>query len=465
MAMAIGCLQMKDKALWIQIWIVIGVITLSIALLLSFILPSTLRAFFTREIYRTIDSAQSLVFSQLEGDIYRDYIGPDFFRDTDTTLEDIRTVKHFIIYEDNVVLNSSLDLGFLKKVREESLSQERTSQEYTADIGEEKVFYIISKGKVLGSDAFLVSYMGDSYREDLVDTLFRRLLIVVILVLLFSFIPATVLSRYISRPLVDLERRVEKLSKNKWDEPVNLNRSDEIGKLGDSVEHLRLQLIRQDEAERNFLQHISHELKTPVMVIRSFAESIKDGIYPKGDLISSVDTIDQEAERLEKKIKNILYLNKLDYMSTQDIERVHFSLDKLILETLDRFSFYNSKGNLLEKNLDLDPIRINGDREQWKIVFENLIDNSIRYADKRISISLKKADKILFKIHNDGPPIEDELLENLFKKFNKGYKGQFGLGLAIAHRIVSNHDSTIYARNTDNGVLFSIEISLDLEVI
>lgn len=455
---------MKNKPLWIQIWIVIAIITLSISLLLSFILPSTLRSFFTKEIYRTIDSAQTLVFSQLKGDIYRDYIGPDFFRDTDTTLRDIRTVNHFMIYDDNIILNTSLDIAFLQKVKNETISQKSTSSEYTANIGEEKVFYIISKGKALGKDAFLVSYMGDSYREDLVDTLFRRLFVVVFVVLLFSFIPATILSRYISRPLVDLERRVGKLSKNNWTEPVNLNRSDEIGKLGDSVEHLRRQLIRQDEAERNFLQHISHELKTPVMVIRSFAESIKDGIYPKGDLISSVNTIDAEAERLEKKIKNILYLNKLDYMSTHDINREQFSLDGLIIETLERFSLYNTHNKCLKQDLDvnieLESIEINGDIEQWKIVMENLIDNSIRYAREKMSISLEKKDKIRFKIYNDGPQIEDELLGNLFKKFNKGYKGQFGLGLAITHRIVTNHDSSIYARNEDNGVSFYIEIPL-----
>lgn len=454
---------MKNKPLWIQIWIVIAAIALTISLILSFILPSTLRSFFTREIYRTIDSAQSLVFSQLEGDIYRDYIGPDFFRDSDTNLDDIRTVNHFIIYKDKIILNSSLDIDFLKKVKDQSISQKADSKEYSANIEDEKVFYIISKGEILESDAFLVSYMGDSYREDLVATLFRKLFVVVLIVLLFSFIPATILSRYLSKPIVNLEKRVEKLSKNNWSEPINLNRSDEIGKLGDSVEHLRKQLIRQDEAERNFLQHISHELKTPVMVIRSFAGSIKDGIYPKGDLISSVDTIDHEAERLEKKIKNVLYLNKLDYMSAHNINRETFSFDSLILDTLERFSLYNVNSSFrdLEVNIDLDNVDINGDIDQWKIVIENLIDNASRYAENRMDISLKEDEEIVFKIYNDGPQIDDKLMENLFKKFNKGFKGEFGLGLAITERIVSNHNSIIYARNEDKGVRFIIEIPIE----
>src|SRR5699024_12163086 len=82
------------------------------------------------------------------------------------------------------------------------------------------------------------------------------------IVFLLTWIPALLLSRYLSKPLVDLESRVKNRSKNNWDESINLGRKDEIGKLGNSVEKLRKQLIRQDKAERNFLQNISHELKT-----------------------------------------------------------------------------------------------------------------------------------------------------------------------------------------------------------
>ena len=227
---------MKNKPLWMQIWIIIALITLSISVLLTFILPSTLRSFFTKEIYRTIESAQSMVFSQLEGDIYRDYIGPDFFRDDDTSLEDIRTVNHFMLYDNKFIVNSSLNFSFLERVQNQANAQESPREEYSSSIEDEKVFYVISKANLLGKDSFLISYMSDSYREDLVNTLFKRLFIVVILLLLFSFIPATVLSRYISKPLVDLEKRVEKLSRNNWTEAVNLNRNDEIGKLGASVD-------------------------------------------------------------------------------------------------------------------------------------------------------------------------------------------------------------------------------------
>ena len=447
---------MKNRPLWLQIWIVIAAITLSIFLLLSFVLPSTLRSFFTKEVYASIDAAQDLVFNQFSGDIYRDYLGPDFFGENNEILNNIRTVNHIILYNNKAILDSSVPKAFLNEARDQAFLQEEISKEYTGNIGKQKIFYIITKGKALGENAYLISFMGDSYREDLVDTLFTRLTLLMGFILIFSWAPSILLSRYISKPLVDLEKKVERLANNQWDQPVNILRKDEIGKLGDSIEHLRKQLIRQDEAEQSFLQHVSHELKTPVMVIRSFTQSIKDGIYPKGDLDSSIVIIDEEAERLERKVKNLLYLTKLDYLSNHELDNTPISLDRLINEVIDKTAWQNPN---IKWTLDLIPINILGDPDQWKVVIENLIDNQIRYAKNNIEISLKQSnDNTYLRIWNDGPKIEDNLINNLFNKFDKGHKGEFGLGLAIVDRVLKNHNSKIYAINEENGVSFTIEI-------
>ncbi len=113
----------------------------------------------------------------------------------------------------------------------------------------------------------------------------------------------------------------------------------------------------------------------------------------------------------------------------------------------------------------LEPIKIKGDIEQWIVVLENLLDNQIRYSDTKISVFLTKSieddkEKALLKMWNDGDPIEDKIMERLFDKFNKGYKGQFGLGLAIVYRIVTLHDSRIWAENEEEGVSFYVEIPL-----
>lgn len=443
---------MKNYPLSIQIWIVFVIITLVISILLSFIMPSTLRDFFTREIYRTIDSAQEIIFNQFEVQDPNDNIlGTD-------KLQDIRTVRHMLIYGGNqVVLSSPITVDFLSEVKKEIEAQNKPSQHYTGKINNERVFYTITKGQAFGREAYLVSYMGDAYREDVVSTLFKRLLNTMIIVILLSWIPAILLSRYLSRPLVNLQQRVYRLANKEWSEPIVIDRKDEIGKLGNSIEELRTELIRQDDAEQSFLQHISHELKTPVMVIRSYAQAIKDGIYPKGDLNNSISIIDDEAERLEKRIRNLLYLTKLDYLENHHRDNLDsFSIDTLIRDVIDRLNWSRKD---LDWVINLDEIDIKGDLEQWRIVLENLIDNQIRYAKSQIQISLMKSnEKINLRIYNDGPHIDKASLDNMFKEFNKGYKGEFGLGLAIVKRILDIHNSTIYAKNEDTGVSFNIKI-------
>lgn len=105
-------------------------------------------------------------------------------------------------------------------------------------------------------------------------------MLVMLAVFILSWIPSLWLSRYLTRPLVEMETNIARLAEREWHRPFVLDRKDEIGKLARSFENMRIRLVKQDEAQQSFLQNISHELKTPVMVIRSYAQSILDGIYP-----------------------------------------------------------------------------------------------------------------------------------------------------------------------------------------
>lgn len=448
---------MKNKPLFLQIWIVFASITLFISIMLSVILPLTLRNFFTEEMYITIESAQKFMFSRYDLFTLKDLLESQGLEGARQTLENIRTVRHFFIYEKGqIFIPSSLSMEFVEEVVNQAKAQENVSQRYSGEVNGEKIFYVITKGTAFDEDVFLISYMWDSYRQDLVKTLFKRLALVMFIVSILSWIPAALLSKYLSNPLVALEKKVKKLANYEWNEPIDVDREDEIGRLGKSIEQLRNQLIYQAEMQKSFLQNISHELKTPVMVIRSFAQAIRDGIYPKNDLDSSVAVIDDEAERLEKRIRNLLYITKLDYLKTNERVYKNFYLDELIKEVIERFALNRTD---IDWQLDLPPAEIKGDIEQWRVVIENLLDNQMRYAKNSILISLKdKANSIILKIWNDGPAIEDEVLKYLFSEYNAGKKGQFGLGLAIVQRIVNLHQAKIWAKNENVGVSFFVEI-------
>ena len=94
-----------------------------------------------------------------------------------------------------------------------------------------------------------------------------------------------------------------------------------------------------------------------------------------------------------------------------------------------------------------------GNEEPWRVVFENLMDNALRYAHTTITIRLNENE---LSVENDGPQLTNERIDKLFKPFEKGTDGQFGLGLSIVHRIITAYECEVYAYNSYEGVVFKI---------
>lgn len=463
---------MKNLPLSLQIWLVFAVITLCICIMLWVLLPRTLRDFFTKEVYATIENAQVLMLDRFADELFRDSIETNGSTDKRPPLQDIRTVNHLLVLKDSQAVISPrtpfphLPEEILREITTSTKDQRVSSQRYSSQVGGNKIFYVAAQGHVLGREVLLVSYMWDSYREDLVKTLFSKLATIMGLAFIFSWVPSLGLARYLTGPLVTLEKRVEKLADRDWQEPIQLQREDEIGRLGKSVEKLRQQMLFQEEAQQSLLQNVSHELKTPVMVIQSYVQAIKDGIFPKGDLAQTLHVIEEESHRLQKLINNLLYLTKLDYMSTRKSAKEHIELGELIKDVVEKLRWQRKE---LDWSLKISSVSILGDIDQWRVVLENLLDNQIRYAKTQILISLTLVEndqrKALLHIYNDGPIMEEEIIKTLFSEYNKGKQGKSGLGLAIVHRILSMNGGTIRAKNEEVGVSFYLDISLQPELL
>ncbi|MEW6661680.1 MAG: hypothetical protein ACOY9Y_06815 [Bacillota bacterium] len=203
---------MKNLPLSLQIWLVFAAIILCISILLTVLFPWTLRDFFTREIYATIENAQSIMFNRFHNELSREAWEAGFSQDRRQQMQNIRSVNHFLVSgEDQAIMSPRLPLEFLRKVASEVKEQTLDTQRYSGQVDDRKIFYVITKGTAWGHDVFLVSYMWDSYREDLVQTLFRRLVFIMILVFLLSWLTSLGLARYLSNPLVALEKRVKNL--------------------------------------------------------------------------------------------------------------------------------------------------------------------------------------------------------------------------------------------------------------
>jgi len=116
-----------------------------------------------------------------------------------------------------------------------------------------------------------------------------------------GFVTAKVVANYISKPLKELEDYTVRIAQKDWKTPIDIKNEDEIGRLADSMNRMQRELKRADEEEKMFLQSISHDLKTPVMVIMSHAEAIIDGIFVKSSE-ENAEIIRDEAIRLKIKL-------------------------------------------------------------------------------------------------------------------------------------------------------------------
>ncbi len=449
---------LSNKSIAFQIWIVFSVMMLFIISILVTISLLTFKNFLYDKAYELIENSQkNVITNMVDGKNYTQFSG------TISENNNGERILKSIIYPiaateniDNILSDEKSSEELWNKVLNQYQNQTSDSQRYTYVKNNDNVFYVIRKYSFDDKSGFVFSYTRDLQAEKLYKQIARKIILMTIIASFFSLIIVRKLASYLSKPIQSLKENVEKIGQKEWNTPISVDRKDEIGELSEAIESMRQQLVKNDEAQQWMLQNISHELKTPVMVIRSYAQSVGDGIFPKGDLSSTMFVIDSEAERLEKRIKDLLYLTKLDYLLQHKRIEELVNMKELIEETVDRFRFRREE---LSWKLELENIIILGDYEQWKVVVENILENSIRYSRSKVRISVKTSgDSILLEIYNDGECIEESSLNELFKPFKKGKKGKFGLGLAIAKRIIESYDGHIWVTNENVGVSFKIEL-------
>lgn len=451
--------RLKNRPLSLQIWIVFAAVIVIIFALLSLYFSITIKSFFNDEIYRTIETAQENAVKKAEG--------TSDSQEEDTTgaiSNDIREVRNIRLnrsynntdltkIEKFITDKTQADL-FLKKLKSQVKKQSAATQRYTQKIGSARLLYVVRINGKNKKSNFMVSYMWDTYRNSLAANMMKRIFSVMIIALIISLIASKYLAQKLVAPLKKLEDMVEKIGKKQWNDSINIDRNDEIGELSKSIEEMRKELVIQDEYEQTMLQQASHDLKTPLMVIRSYVKAVEDGIYPKGDLESTMRVIDSESERMQKRIKNLLFLTKINYMSKHPGDIGILRIKPLAENIIDNF-IYNEKN--IKFDIDIKDIEIKGDEEQWTVVFENIIDNELRYAHSIICIKIyEDTEKQYISIYNDGEKISEDKLSDIFSAFNKDKGGNLGLGLDIVKRIINMYHGNIEARNEEAGVSFVI---------
>lgn len=327
-----------------------------------------------------------------------------------------------------------------------------------------------------------VKYMSSALKSGIYTLVFS-----ILAALILAGISAVWLSISFTKPLNKIRNTTRELAKGNYEVTTQVNQNDEIGELAKSIDKLALQLDKSSkESERfekmrqNFIANISHELRTPITVIRGSIEAICDGIIKDPEQLKDYnEQILSDSIHLQRLVNDLIDLTKL--------QNTDFSIDK---STINLFEIINdavrSMKNIstkkgvkinfsLENAIEEDRYLFVGDYQRIRQMIIIVLDNAIKFSNENqeVDILLKKENnKYELKICDSGRGIDSKNIGKIFNRYHKSNteenKNGMGLGLAIAKEIAIRHNIEIMVESEPyikTVFTFLIPINENLKII
>ena len=282
-----------------------------------------------------------------------------------------------------------------------------------------------------------------------VSLLKRQLILTIGIVLLVAFLIAYTISKKISRPIEKITNISKKMSSGNYDVKFDTGTDiNEIKELEITLNKMSEELSKTENLRREFLANVSHDLKTPLTLIKANAEMVRDLNYNnKEKREKSLNTVTSEVDRLNLLVEDILDLSKMQ-SNADDLDLEEFNISEVIRTIVERFNVLCERdGYSIE--CDLFDFNITADKKKIEQVIYNLITNAMNYTgdDRKVFIKMKNDDrKVRIEIIDTGAGINEEDLEHIWDKYYKADKKYkrvtygTGLGLSIVKNILNLHN-------------------------
>ncbi|WP_225624290.1 sensor histidine kinase [Thermoanaerobacterium thermosaccharolyticum] len=279
------------------------------------------------------------------------------------------------------------------------------------------------------------------------------LLICIVVIIIMSI----VMSKKLTKPIDDLKYAAQNIASGNLDVKLDVNTNDELEDLAMSMNSMAENLSKAEKFKRDLIANITHDLKTPLGLIKGYCEMLLD-FYgeDKEKRNEYLNAALNEVDRMSKMIDDVLSLSKFQ-SGLVKLKISSFNLKSLVDDVVLSFEplLHGKNINIVTENLD---VIVNGDAELIRRVIMNLLSNSIKSISESglITISaILENNHVKVIVSDTGKGIKREELPNVFKKFYKGDKSGIGLGLAIVKEILDLHGSEYYIESEINkGTLF-----------
>ncbi len=301
--------------------------------------------------------------------------------------------------------------------------------------------------------------IGSNFHETMTeDNFFIAVLIMLALTLLVF---TTAFNHFIVKRVKDIDKATVSVMAGDYDFELDTKGKDEIANLSSNFNLMTKELKSNEYLNKEFVRNFSHEFKTPLSVIRGYAELLENSDLSGEERQNYLDIIMSESTRLSNLANNMLQISLIDSTS--------------IISKDDEYNFAEQIRNIIqmaqliweEKNLtfdlELDEIHIKSNKELTYQIILNLLSNAIKFSDEseEIKISLKNIDnKLQLSISNSGQIIPTEDYEKVFQLFYIADKarneGSTGVGLTLTKKIVDKLKGEINFDNVDGLTTFRV---------
>ena len=259
-------------------------------------------------------------------------------------------------------------------------------------------------------------------------------------------------NRFIFKSIHELSDASARVARGDYTPRLEIPKEREIGELVENFNHMAEQLSKKETLASDFITSISHEFKTPLSTIRGYAQLLNEDV-PTEKREQYVAIITKKVDVLTDLVTKILELSKLENTETS-ILCEWFSLDEQIRKNI-LFLEHEWNGNQIEMIPELIPLNIYGNKELLGEIWQNLLDNAIKFtpAGGRIIVTMEElAENVSIVFRDNGIGMDEETQSHIFEKFYQGAtqtaRRGSGLGLAITKRILEMCDGTITVQSS-----------------
>lgn len=291
--------------------------------------------------------------------------------------------------------------------------------------------------------------------------------------LIVSILVALFLTRSISRPLLEMTRASEEMSRGRYEQSIDVRGRDEVARLAKAFNAMARQVSSSDRTMRDFLANVSHELKTPLTSIQGFSQAMLDGtIHGAEHYRNAATIINDESQAMRRLVDELLTLSKIE-SGQISMDHDPVEVDRVVREALRRADWHTAGAEPRVVTALESSARVRGDAHWLGQVFSNLIENAITHTPPDGSIAVRStADTgqgvVTIEVQNTGSFIPADDLPRVFERFfqvdrsRSGRAHGSGLGLAIVREVVQAHGGSVAAESDSaTGTTFTVRLPLD----